>query len=127
MGSFERPKAARDFLLHFGHAEVVFTLIVGEWHERVAQESQGFDFEFAKTLQEIARFITQELGGDFLFGLKGNQSGVLDKAERLLAQQAFFSLWTKPSGKRNTTGLIADASPGSPSPQRRLDSAAAGR
>ncbi len=37
--------------------------------------------------QESARFITQELGGDFLFGLKGNQSGVLDKAERLLAQQ----------------------------------------
>ena len=39
--------------------------------------------------QESARFITQELGGDYLFGLKGNQSGVLDKAERLLAQQAF--------------------------------------
>ena len=56
LGSFERPKAARDFLLHFGHAEIVFTLIVGEWHERVAQESQGFDFEFAKTLQEIACF-----------------------------------------------------------------------
>ena len=39
--------------------------------------------------QESARFITQELGGDYLFGLKGNQSGVLDKAQRLLAQQAF--------------------------------------
>ncbi len=39
--------------------------------------------------QKSARFITQELGGDYLFGLKGNQSGVLDKAERLLAQQAF--------------------------------------
>jgi hypothetical protein len=39
--------------------------------------------------QESARFITQELGGDYLFGLKGNQSGVLDKAKRLLAQQAF--------------------------------------
>jgi hypothetical protein len=39
--------------------------------------------------QESARFITQELGGDYLFGLKGNQSGVLERAERLLGQQAF--------------------------------------
>ena len=39
--------------------------------------------------QESARFITQELGGDYLFGLKGNQSGILDKAHRLLTQQGF--------------------------------------
>jgi len=39
--------------------------------------------------QESSRFITQELGGDYLFGLKGNQSGILDKAQRLLAQQGF--------------------------------------
>lgn len=39
--------------------------------------------------QESARFITQELGGDYLFGLKGNQSGMLEKATRLLAQQTF--------------------------------------
>lgn len=39
--------------------------------------------------QESARFITQELGGDYLFGLKGNQSGILDKATRLLTQQDF--------------------------------------
>ena len=39
--------------------------------------------------QQSGRFITQELGGDYLFGLKGNQSGVLDKAQRLLAQQGF--------------------------------------
>jgi hypothetical protein len=39
--------------------------------------------------QESARFITQNIGGDYLFGLKGNQSGVLDKAQRLLAQQGF--------------------------------------
>lgn len=37
--------------------------------------------------QESARFITQELGGDYLFGLKGNQSGILERANRLLAQQ----------------------------------------
>ena len=39
--------------------------------------------------QESARFITQELGGDYLFGLKGSQSGILDQTQRLLAQQAF--------------------------------------
>jgi len=39
--------------------------------------------------QEGARFITQELGGDYLFGLKGNQSGILNKAQHLLAQQGF--------------------------------------
>jgi hypothetical protein len=39
--------------------------------------------------QASARFITQELGGDYLFGLKGNQSGMLEKATRLLAQQTF--------------------------------------
>jgi len=39
--------------------------------------------------QESGRYITQELGGDYLFGLKGNQSGILDKATRLLSQQAF--------------------------------------
>ncbi len=37
--------------------------------------------------QESTRFITQELGGDYLFGLKGNQSGILEKAQHLLAQQ----------------------------------------
>jgi len=39
--------------------------------------------------QESARLVTQELGGDYLFGLKGNQDGILERAERLLASQAF--------------------------------------
>lgn len=39
--------------------------------------------------QDSARVITQELGGDYLFGLKGNQTGVRERAERLLAQEAF--------------------------------------
>lgn len=43
--------------------------------------------------QESARFITQELGADFLFGLKGNQSGILERAECKLSP-VFF-----PSGK----------------------------
>ena len=39
--------------------------------------------------QESARYVVQEMGGDYLFGLKGNQSGILDRAHRQLAQQAF--------------------------------------
>ena len=30
--------------------------------------------------QENARFVPQELGADYLFGLKGNQSGILERA-----------------------------------------------
>src|ERR1017187_6944638 len=41
--------------------------------------------------QESARFITQELGTDYLFGLKGNQSGILERAQIRLPQD-FFSL-----------------------------------
>lgn len=36
--------------------------------------------------QESARVTTQEKGWDYLFGLKGNQSGILDRAQRLLHQ-----------------------------------------
>ena len=54
LGAFERAKATRDFLLHLGHANIVFALIVGEWHERVGQESQSLAFELAQTLQEVA-------------------------------------------------------------------------
>lgn len=47
--------------------------------------------------QESARFTTQELGGDYLFGLKGNQSGILDKAQHLLTQRGFPP--SRPVGK----------------------------
>jgi hypothetical protein len=40
--------------------------------------------------QETGRFVTQELGADYLFGLKGNQSGVLERAQIKLPQ-SFFS------------------------------------
>lgn len=39
--------------------------------------------------QESARVIAQELGGDYLFGLKGNQTRILESAARRLAQPAF--------------------------------------
>jgi hypothetical protein len=48
--------------------------------------------------QETARFITQTLGGDFLLGLKGNQSGILERAECKLSP-VFFS-----SGNEGTLG-----------------------
>ena len=41
------------------------------------------------TVSRKACVISQELGGDCLFGLKGNQSGVLDRAERPVVRQAF--------------------------------------
>ena len=41
--------------------------------------------------QESSRFVTQELGADYLWGLKGNQSGVLERAQLKLPQR-FFSL-----------------------------------
>lgn len=40
--------------------------------------------------QESARFITQELGGNYILGLKGNQSGILERAQLKLPQE-FFS------------------------------------
>jgi len=40
--------------------------------------------------QASARFITQELGADYLFGLKGNQSGILERAQLKLPQPFFF-------------------------------------
>ena len=49
--------------------------------------------------QESSRFVTQDLGADYLWGLKGNQTGVLDKAQRLLRGQSFF-----PSGKGGSLG-----------------------
>src|ERR1022692_1941328 len=40
--------------------------------------------------QETTAFITQELGADYLFGLKGNQSGILERAQLKLPQPFFF-------------------------------------
>ena len=37
--------------------------------------------------QESARVVTQELGWDYLFGLKGNQDGILERAQTLLMKQ----------------------------------------
>ncbi len=39
--------------------------------------------------QESARVVTQELGYDYVFGLKGNQSGILERSQNLLEQRVF--------------------------------------
>jgi hypothetical protein len=41
--------------------------------------------------QQSSRFVTQELGADYLWGLKGNQSGILERAQIRLPKD-FFSL-----------------------------------
>ena len=40
--------------------------------------------------QEAARYTTQERGADYLFGLKGNQEGTLERATVKLPQEFFF-------------------------------------
>ena len=40
--------------------------------------------------QEAARYLTQERGADYLFGLKGNQAGILERAQVKLPRE-FFS------------------------------------
>lgn len=57
--------------------------------------------------QESARFVTQELGADYLFGLKGNQSGILERAERKLSPLFFAPLKKTPPGRRRTGGSSA--------------------
>ena len=52
-------------------------------------------------LSRAERFVTQEPGGDYLWGLKGNPSGILQKAQRLLARQGFppQGRWEKEHGR----------------------------
>jgi len=40
--------------------------------------------------QESSQFVTQELGADYLWGLKGNQSGILERAQIKLPKEFFF-------------------------------------
>jgi hypothetical protein len=57
---------------------------------RAALEGSLITADALHCQQERARFITQELGADYLLGLKGNQSGVLERAQIKLPQ-GFFS------------------------------------
>ena len=70
--------------------------------------------------QASARFITQELGGDYLFGLKGNQSGILEKAQNLLAQQGFPPSGPVGEGPRPAGSPARGARGGQPGGHRAL-------
>ena len=63
--------------------------------------------------QETARFVTQDLGADYVLGLKGNQSGILERAQARLPKD-FFSLRARfgmDQGTR-TTGAASDSTSG---------------
>lgn len=52
-------------------------------------EGSLFTFDAMHTQQETARFITQDLGADYLLPLKGNQPQIEEKANRLM-ESGFF-------------------------------------
>jgi len=58
---------------------------------KVALEGSLITADALHCQQETTRFITQELGADYLLGLKGNQSGILERAQTKLPKD-FFSL-----------------------------------
>ena len=43
--ALEGSETSGDLLLYFGHADVVFALIVRERHTGIGQETQCFDFK----------------------------------------------------------------------------------
>lgn len=57
---------------------------------RGSLEGSMFTADAIHCQQETARFITQELGADYFIGLKGNQDGVLERAQTQLPQSFFF-------------------------------------
>ena len=59
--------------------------------------------------QESARFLTQDMGADYLFGLKGNQSGILERAECKLSP-VFFPPKKTPPGSKSTEGSCGGGS-----------------
>jgi len=59
--------------------------------------------------QETARLVTQDHGADYIFGLKGNQSGILERAQCKLSP-VFFAQKARLLGTRATESSYADAS-----------------
>jgi hypothetical protein len=58
---------------------------------RGALEGSMITADAMQCQQQSSKFVTQELGADYLWGLKGNQSGILERAQLKLPQR-FFSL-----------------------------------
>ena len=53
------------------------------------REGTLFTADAMNCQQESALVVTQELGGEYLFGLKGNQGNILKQAKQLLSRQSF--------------------------------------
>ena len=70
------------FLLNFGFT--ILELIGGIWTNSVAITADALHCQ-----QKSSRFVTQELGADYLWGLKGNQDGILERAQVRLPQRFF--------------------------------------
>ena len=71
--------------------------------------------------QQTARLITQDHSADCIFGLKGNQSGILERAGCKLSPAFFCPPRITRLGTRATASSCADASkPQSPAPLRLL-------
>ena len=47
LGAIHRPEATRDLLLHLGHAQIVFTLVIDEGYALHFHEAQGILLEVA--------------------------------------------------------------------------------
>ena len=81
--------------------KVIAAAFVAQMSKSMPEQYQAFlESKYAGDTEGMAKaltgmglttaFITQELGADYLFGLKGNQSGVLARAQIKLPQE-FFS------------------------------------
>jgi hypothetical protein len=59
--------------------------------------------------QEASRFITQELGADYLWGLKGNQSGILERAQTKLPKDFFCRIRHRLDQRTRALSALASA------------------
>jgi hypothetical protein len=51
LGTGGTPKAARYFLLNFGHPNRIFSSIIGKWHTGLCHEAQYILFKINKPFQ----------------------------------------------------------------------------
>ena len=75
--------------------------------------------------QQAARYLTQQRGADYLFGLKANQEGILERAQVKLPQDP-PPVNTTPAGAKSTGGCSVGASNAKRPPPNRLAYAGAG-
>ena len=52
-----RSETARNFLLHFDHAQITLSLIIVKWNRKIEQEAQHGPLALREAIQQIARRI----------------------------------------------------------------------